>query len=113
MRGSYPMMRPMFGTPMPVQPIRYGRNQPFGGFQYEPQMSFRNYSTLQTRPNIIPLHIEHNYANIRLEEPQQPSERQMALNYTNTSQLNEVLQQNNHKRASRMRLCHISKRTTS
>jgi hypothetical protein len=86
MRGSYPVMRPMFGTPMPVRPIRYGPNQPFGGFQYESQMSFRNCSTLQTRPNIIiPLHIEHNYPNIRLEEPQQPSEPQMALNYTNTS----------------------------
>jgi hypothetical protein len=98
MRGSYPVMRPMFGTPMPVRPIRYGPNQPFGGFQYESQMSFRNCSTLQTRPNIIiPLHIEHNYPNIRLEEPQQPSEPQMALNYNNTSQLNEVLQQNNHK----------------
>jgi hypothetical protein len=98
MRGSYPAMRPMFGTPMPVRPIRYGPNQPFGGFQFQSQMSFRNCFPLQTRPNIIiPLHIEHNYANIGLEEPQQPSERQMALNYTNTSQLNEVLQQNNQK----------------
>ncbi len=91
-------MRPMFGTSMPVRPIRYGPNQPFGGFQFQSQMSFRNCSTLQTRPNvIIPLHIEHNYANIGLEEPQQPLEHQMVLNYTNTSQLNEVLQQNNQK----------------
>jgi hypothetical protein len=88
----------MFGTSMPVRPIRYGPNQPFGGFQFQSQMSFRNCSTLQTRPNvIIPLHIEHNYANIGLEEPQQPLEHQMVLNYTNTSQLNEVLQQNNQK----------------
>jgi hypothetical protein len=88
----------MFGTSMPVRPIRYGPNQPFGGFQFQSQMSFRNCSTLQTRPNvIIPLHIEHNYANIGLEEPQQPLEQQMVLNYTNTSQLNEVLQQNNQK----------------